>query len=776
VQTRVFQGLAGPIDEPKQKSVFGFAIYPSQSLSPEKAENLQRDLISLVSSVSYHPTEVSRTTLDLRHLVVKDDSLAGKRLDVVLLVSLTFDTDKTPAKAAKITADFQGQFYNLISLHLSPYEFRIRLLTEAETQHYSKPFSIVEIVEIARRIAHHKPFSLSPFRGNSTMSKVVDMLLREEGLYYLSVLLEPHQLTQDDTESMEVYGFKSNLLPTTIAKELLEGIPGLQAQADSMFPSFRMQIRLAGDSQISQYLVNLVGSEISGQTDFFHLRFDDRSTDFKEAAAALSSFEFFSNLRNVISLHIPEVLLGLVHLFRADEVSRAFRLPMERITTSREKLYRTYQAPLTTLPTDGLLLGFGEHPSLRERLPIYITAKDRKRHMYVVGKTGTGKSMMLLGMLAEDAKSKGFCLIDPHGDLVESVFAHIPAERKDDVYLFDPSDHDYVSGLNFLEVDADTSEEEKDQIVQELLSILLRSVDYELDMFGPRAQQWTRYGCMTIMDNPAGGTLLDVPRLFTDAEFRKSTLSNVKNPMLLAWWEKEFGKESDFHKSEMMGYFTSKFEPLVSGPQVRNVTSQKKSSFRFKDIVDGEKILLVNLARGKLGPRHSAFLGGLVLSRVLTTIMQRAWQPEQDRKEFYLYIDEFQNFVTDSFEPMLSETRKYALNLIIAHQHLAQLRSMSKLGNKIESAVFGNIGTIACFRVGTDAESLAEELGPPVEKQTLRNLENRHAVLSLLVNDAPAVPFTMKTVDWKTPSPDAEARGRGIKDAARKRGFRIGSS
>ena len=383
-----------------------------------------------------------------------------------------------------------------------------------------------------------------------------------------------------------------------------------------MFSSIRMKLRIVGDSEVSQYLVNLVGSEISGQGDFFHLRFNG-SNYLEREVASLSSLEFTMALKDVIKLQIPEVLLDLVYLFRPDEAVRAFRLPTERISALREKLYRTYHTPVAVIPTEGLLLGSGEHPSIRERLPIFVTNQDRKRHMYVVGKTGTGKSFMLLNMLSQDIKAgRGLCLIDPHGDLIEAVFSHIPDERKEDVCIFDPSDPEYIPGLNFLELTSGAPEEEKDQIVQELSSILLRSVDYDLAMYGPIAQQWTRYGCLTLMSSAGGGTLVEVPRLFYDQAFRQRVLKEVADPVLLYWWEKEFSKMSDFHKSEMMGYFTSKFEPLISGPQVRNVIGQLRSTFSFREILDGKKILLVNLARGKIGPLRSAFLGSVILSRI----------------------------------------------------------------------------------------------------------------------------------------------------------------
>lgn len=464
----------------------------------------------------------------------------------------------------------------------------------------------------------------------------------------------------------------------------------------------------------------------------------------------------------------------MIYLFRPKEIVSAFRFPLEGISVSRERKYRTYYAPISHLPNDGIIIGTSEHPSYKGSVEVKIEELDRKRHMYIVGKTGTGKSMMLLNMLIQDIEqNKGLCFIDPHGDLVEALLSYIPERRKEDVYVFDPADPEYVIGFNFLETVSNT-EREKDYIVQEVISMLLRNVDYNLEMYGPIAQQWTRYGCMTMMDmpkgSPLGGTLLEVPRLFTDKEFRKQVIEGITNPVLKSFWLDEYERMSDFHKSEMMGYFTSKFSPLVTGPQVRNVVGQLESGFDFKEIMDHKKILLVNLSSGKIGRRNSDLLGSMFVSRMLWSAMTRAWQKQEERQEFYLYVDEFQSFITDTFEIILSEARKYGLNLIIAHQHLSQLEAMGRLGDKLKRSVFGNAGTMVVFRTGPDASELAEELGEPVESSTLRNLENRYAVIKLLVNNIPTVPFTMKTIDIIPPKQADRERGNRIKEYVRKRG------
>lgn len=751
-------------------SFLGYLISPSQTLPDHKKHALNDDLVSLLSSITYHPEHIKNITLDLRYVCEKSDSLAQKELVVALLVRIDYDEQSSDYDYSMLASEFRGNFYNLLTLNLNPYNYRIELLNSEQVQKYLEPFPLGDIIELTRRIAQYKPFSFRKLEGKSPMTKVVDMLLRESGQCCMSVLIQPHQLTEDEIGKMQVFGYDAQLVPSNPDKELLQGVLGLQAQTKSLFSSFRMKIRLFSDKRLSQYLVNLVGSEISGQNEFFYHRWEG-GDDFENEAESIKELKFHANLGKIIKLDLPEVLLDLVFLFRPAEVVSAFRLPTERISVSKERLFNTYFAPVSLLPKDGLLMGFGEHPSHQDLIPIRVLPKDRKKHTYIVGKTGTGKSMLMLGMIKQDIlDNKGVCVIDPHGDLVDAVFSFIPEDRKEDVYYFDPSDPEYVMGLNFIDANADSSDTTKDYLTQEVLSMLLRSVDFDLQMFGPRAQEWTRMACASLMELPEGGTLLEVPRLFQDTKFRKSVTDRINSPLLKNWWNTNIASQSDFHISEMLGYFTSKYASLVSGPYVRNVVGQYKTTINFKEIMDEGKILLVNLSRGKIGLQNSTLLGSMVVSRLLLTAMSRAWEPEKSRRDFFMYVDEFQNFTTESFETILSEARKYGLILIIANQHLAQLRAMGRMGDKIERAIFGNVATIISFRVGTDAPSIANELGEPTDALTLRNLENRYAVTKMLVKDAPASPFTMKTSDWRYPTEEEINRGLNIKNFARKRG------
>lgn len=748
----------------------GFTIRPSQKLILDEKERLDRDLTNLLTSLTYSPPHIRRTVFDLRYLMRRDVSISRRHFEAALLVRLDFDPEDPPANPEVTRLHFADDLYNLLTLYLNDYQFQVDHVGADDLQDYLQPFPIEAVVEITRRPQSDFPVRFSQFEGKSTMTRVIDMLSREPGQCCYSVLLEPYALPLEQARQLQAFGYEANL-PGIAAKreddsltEVLDLVQGGQRK-DLEEPSFRMKVRLFSDSSISQYLVNLVGAEVAGHAAFLPVRLElDRGLSAE--VEAIESLDFLPTLSTLAEKmdNIPPLILDLVYLFGPVEAVKAFRLPSERISVAP---YRTYFAPINQLPVDGILLGHGTHPSEKDPIAVKLQDPDRRRHMYLVGKTGTGKSMMLLGMLIQDIRDgKGLCLIDPHGDLVDTLLAYIPEERREDVYVFDPSDRNYVTGLNLLEATSGT-EEEKDYIVQEIISILLRTVDYDIGMFGPRAQQWTRYGCMTLMDLPRdsdlGGTLLEVPRLFSDERFLHEVLSEISSDVLKQYWNDEFASMADFHKSEMMGYFTSKFTPLITAPQVRNIVGQRTSGFDFSEIIEGRKILLVNLASGKIGRRNSELLGSAFVSRLLWTAMRRAWRPQETRSDFYLYVDEFQNFITDSFEIILSEARKYGLNLVIAHQHLSQLTAMGRMGDKLERSVFGNVGTMVAFRMGPDALVLASELGEPADPATLRNLENRITVTKLLVEDRPTVAFTMRTVDLPVPSADEVAAGLSIK-------------
>ena len=397
-------------------------------------------------------------------------------------------------------------------------------------------------------------------------------------------------------------------------------------------------------------------------------------------------------------------------------------------------LSRDAPSPPNT-PKQGLLLGKNTYRGIETK--INMKEADRRRHTYIIGQTGTGKSVFLQNMIIQDIKNnKGVCVIDPHGDLVDGVLPHIPKERIEDVVLFEPFDISRPLGLNMLEY---KNEEQKDFTVQEMIQIFYKL--FPPEMIGPMFEHNMRNVMLTLMsDKETPGTLAEIPRMFTDEEYQKEWVKKLKDPVVRAFWEKEMAKTSDFHKSEMLGYLISKVGRFVENEMMRNIIGQNHSSFDLRKIMDEEKILLVNLSKGKVGEVNSSLLGLIIVSKIQMAAYARADTPEEERKDFYLYVDEFQNFATDSFAAILSEARKYKLNLIIAHQYIAQLEE------KIRDAVLGNVGTFISFRIGVeDAELVAKELEPIFNENDVINIERFHAYLRLMIDSAKSKSFTMAT-------------------------------
>ncbi len=400
------------------------------------------------------------------------------------------------------------------------------------------------------------------------------------------------------------------------------------------------------------------------------------------------------------------------------------------------------------MPKEGLILGTNNYQNVETK--VRIKTDDRMRHMYVIGKSGTGKSTILDYMIRQDLKNgSGMCLVDPHGDLVEAILPHIPRERADDVILFDPGDLERPMGLNLLEAETD---DQKEFVAQETLAIFIKLFGEEI--MGPRLQHYFRNGVLTLMADPDdGATLIDLPRLFTDAAYEKMKVEKVTNPTVRAFWEKEMAKTGQREKEEMIPYFSSKFGPFITNRQIRNIIAQQKSGFDFRKVMDEGKILLVNLSKGKLGDLNAKLLGMIMVSKIQMAAMSRVDIPEEERKDFYLYVDEFQNFVTDSFTSILSEARKYRLGLIVAHQYISQITKMDGGGKgthedtSIRDAVFGNVGTMMCFKIGAqDAETMAKEFQPVFTEQDLINIEKYYAYIKLNIDNTTSRGFVMKTI------------------------------
>lgn len=434
------------------------------------------------------------------------------------------------------------------------------------------------------------------------------------------------------------------------------------------------------------------------------------------------------------------------NLLVGEELASIFHFPNSRYnyTPVIEWLsYKVLPAP-QDLSDEGIFLGFNMYRG--ERRDIRFARKDRRRHHYCIGQTGTGKSVYLGGLARQDMMNgDGVCVIDPHGDLIEDILQYIPKERAKDVIVFDPSDVDRPMGLNILEAD---TPEQADMASSQATEIFIKIFGDEI--FGPRIQHYFRNACLTLMeDKEEGATLIDVPRIFTDDEFMKYKVSKITNPVVKSFWEHEYANTGDRERQEMIPYFSSKFGPFITNTMMRNTIGQTKSAFNFRKAMDEQKILLINLSKGKVGELNTQLLGLVIVAQIQMAAMSRVDTPEAERKDFYLYVDEFQNFATDTFCSILSEARKYRLCLIMAHQYINQLvvTKMGSTSSAIRDAVFGNVGTLQSFKVGAeDGEYLAKEYAPVLTEQDVIGISNYKAYIKLNIHNSTSRPFSLETI------------------------------
>lgn len=371
-----------------------------------------------------------------------------------------------------------------------------------------------------------------------------------------------------------------------------------------------------------------------------------------------------------------------------------------------------------------------------------IKAKDRRQHVYVIGKTGTGKTTLIKNMVLQDIRAgKGVGVIDPHGEFVEEVLGQIPPERMNDVVYFNPVDSEYPIGFNVLEVG---DQKYKHLVVSDLLGIFTK---IWANVWSARMEYILQNCIMALLDTP-GTTLLGIPRLLVDKDYRQKIIANVKDPVVRSFWVHEYETWRDQFRNEAIVPIQNKVNQFLNTSFIRNIVGQAKSTLNIPEIMNDGKILLVNVSKGRVGEDNSALLGAMIITKVQLASMERVRVPEEDRKDFYLYVDEFQNFATDSFANILSEARKYRLNLIIAHQYVGQLvTDAANNSTKVRDAVFGNVGTMVAFRVGaTDAEFLEKEFEPEFMIQDLINLPNHHIYLKLMVDGLTSRPFSASTL------------------------------
>ncbi len=494
-------------------------------------------------------------------------------------------------------------------------------------------------------------------------------------------------------------------------------------------PAFDVNIRLLGVGKNpvrAEEILNHLESSFSQFTSSFN---ELKAVKLKKKGLKKFIYDFSfrvfnENQKSVLNL---EELTGIYHF------------PLSHIESPQIKWVKTKEvAPPTELPAAGLNL-IGKAVFRGEEKDVYFsTENDRRRHLYIVGQTGTGKSSLLREMIRQDIEQgRGVAVIDPHGDLIEDTLANIPKERAEDVVLFEPFDTERPCGLNMLEWD---TPEQKDFAVSEMIMIFSKLFPPEI--IGPMFEHYMRNAMLALMaDKNNPGTLVEISRIFTDKDFMEERLVKVQDPLVKQFWLKEWSQATGETRSDMLGYVVSKVGRFIENEMMRNIIGQQHSGFDLAKIMDEGKVFLANLSKGQTGELNSSLLGLILVSKMQLAAMRRGRIPESQRKDFYLYIDEFQNFTTDTIATILSEARKYRLDLILAHQFIPQLTE------QIRNAVIGNVGTIASFRIGaTDAEFLEKQFEPEFSHYDLVNLDNFQYIVKMMVDNKVTSPFRVQTI------------------------------
>lgn len=497
-------------------------------------------------------------------------------------------------------------------------------------------------------------------------------------------------------------------------------------------PGFETTIRIVTSSNVTQRSQTLLRNMVAS----FALFDAPSKNGFKWTQA--------QDIENFVTAYILRLFPQghTKNILNSTELATLFHFPQQSdIPTSKltRQASKQVEGP-QDVSEQGLLLGYNIFRGIKKA--IRLDKLDRQRHMYVVGQTGVGKSVFLENLAFQDMRNgDGFAFIDPHGDTAERLLSMVPKERAEDVIYFCPADTGYPLGLNIFEA---STTDEKDFVIQEVLNMLYKLYDPQRQgIIGPRYEHIFRMAALTVMVGPEGGTFIDIPKLFRDPQYVKQKLKYMTDQNVLDFWQKEMPmaqRSNDF--GDVVNWFVSKFGAFLSNAMMRNIIGQTQSSFDLREIMDNKKILLVNLSKGRTGALNSNLLGMIFVMKFQAAAMSRANIPEAERVDFSLYVDEFQNFSTDSFATILSEARKYHLNLIVANQFTTQL------SDEIRDAVFGNVGTIVSFRVGSDvdADALSKRFEPIFDRQDILHLPNYNTVTRILINGVPTQPFSMATI------------------------------
>lgn len=682
------------------------------------------------------------------------------------------------ADSRRLADNFRRDLANLMRVTLQDaYIFYLEELEETEIIRATEPFQMKHIVELRRKVE----FGVQPYinqasapklhhlQGNSSMARILDTLQSSPFGCIVSTHLQPIVLTDAESSFFATYSRSTNY-----KKEENEGAmfflgternPSLRmadartmqrmlGDSEGLHPTLLVRLFVTSDEPISKLLLNTVGNELWGDESYEIIKFEDTETHSRVVEALRNAW-----IGDIPSYgEAPDKLERIPFLFDTYEASRMFRLPLDGHSGAVGTLFTVLPSPAAALPQEGIEIGLGFHSGAKKPIVVRLTDEDRTKHTYVVGKTGTGKSTLLTRMIEQDIRrGRGVCVIDPHGDLIDSILSKVPDYRAADVVLLDPAATDRPFGLNLLEYNPDIAHH-KDFVVQETIAIMRKMFFHE--HIGPVFEHSLRYLILTILDESlqGEGTLIEVPRLLFDDKFRDAVVPRLRDDLAKDYW-KEYASLVAYTKSESLTYIISKFDTFTVDHIMRHIIGQSRSTINVADIMDKQGILLVKLPSAVIGELNATLLGMILISKLRWASMARAALPPAERKDYYLYVDEFQNFAASGFESILAEARKYRLSLTLSHQHIGQLSAFNvatgSIEDRVAAAIFGNVGTMIAFRLGVnDAKFLAQEMGQPADPEDFENLKSYHALVKTLIDGEVYPPFTIKTVMSTTNTPE----------------------
>ena len=620
--------------------------------------------------------------------------------------------ENTPAKPIRTYEDFQNDPLKVVlnvfsKLDTTKEGAAIQMIFKPSGNFYEKNYSKV----LSRLEKGEKPGDELHMR-NTTSDKFMNTVSNLFGGG-----TPPKKEKEDENKPIQIDSTMIELIKKKINRSIVSTNIRVLSSSDT-------EIRAQSILDDIQSAFNQFNSPVSNQIVFQNVKKKFTKNFFKEF-----SFREYS--------HSIEIPLNLA------EIATIMHFPAERSSISsqlKSSNFATAATPID-LPEEGILLGVNDHQGANNE--IRLSPQDRLRHLYTIGQTGTGKTNFLKTLIIQDIKNgEGVCMIDPHGSDIQDVLANIPPERYDDVIYFDPGNVENPMALNMLEYDTNFPEQ-KTFVVNELFNIFMKLYGSNPESMGPMFEQYFRNATMLVIEDPdSGSTLLDVSRVLADEKYRKLKLENCNNPIVKQFWEEVAGKAGgEAALANIVPYITSKFDVFLANDIMRPIVAQEKSSFNFRDVMDNKKILLVNLSKGRLGDINSNLIGLIIVGKILMAALSRADSYGKDLPPFYLYIDEFQNITTDSISTILSEARKYKLSLNVAHQFIAQL------DEKIKDAVFGNVGSMAVFRVGAeDAEFFEKQFTPEFNASDIMNINNYNCYAKILANGVPVKPFNFRAL------------------------------